>query len=93
MIEKVAKVVWTRQARESLNAILDYRYKDIPEARKIVRKDIITASKEIVFTKQFQEDDIYPQYRRIIVRDYKVLYKEDMNYVYIMNIVCTVTRP
>lgn len=30
MIEKVAKVVWTRQARESLNAILDYRYKDIP---------------------------------------------------------------
>ena len=90
MIEKVAKVVWTRQARESLNEILDYRYKDIPKARKIVRKDIITASKEIVFTKQFQEDEIYPQYRRIIVRDYKVLYKEDMNYVYIMNVVCTV---
>lgn len=91
MIEKVAKVVWTRQARESLNAILDYRYKDIPEARKIVRKDIIKGSKEIVFTKQFQKDDIYPQYRRIIVRDYKILYKEDMNYVYIMNVVCSLS--
>jgi plasmid stabilization system protein ParE len=90
MIEKVAKVVWTRQARKSLNEILDYRYKDIPEARKIVRKDIITTSKEIVFTKQFQQDEVYPQYRRIIVRDYKILYKEDINYVYIMNVICTV---
>ncbi len=89
MIEKVAKVVWTRQARESLNSILDYRYKDIPEARKIVRKDIITASKNIVFTKQFQEDEIHPQYRRIFIRDYKILYKEDINYVYIMNVVCS----
>ncbi len=34
MVEKIAKVVWTRQARESLDTILDYRYKDMPEARK-----------------------------------------------------------
>ena len=88
MVEKVANVVWTRQARESLNDILDYRYKHIPSARKIVRKEIITASKEIVFVKQFQQDDVYHQYRRIVVRDYKVLYKEDRNYVYIMNVVC-----
>ena len=93
MAEKVVKVVWTRQARESLTNILDYRYKDIPDARKIVRKDIISASKEIVFVKQFQQDDIYPQYRRIVVRDYKVLYKEDINYVYIMNVVCTNAQP
>lgn len=43
--KKITQVVWTRQARESLNAILDYRYKEIPSARKIVRKDIVDASK------------------------------------------------
>lgn len=89
MPEKVAKVVWARQARESLNAILNYRYKDIPSARKIIRKDIINSSKELVFTLQFQQDEIYPQYRRIIVRDYKILYKEQENIVYVMNVVCT----
>lgn len=89
MNEKVVKVVWTRQAREALTEILDYRYKKKSTARKIVRKDIITSSKEIVFTKQYQVDDIYPKYRRIIVRDYKLLYKEENNIVFIMNVVCT----
>lgn len=72
MLDKVCKVAWTRQARESLTAILDYRYKNIPSARKIVRKDIIDASKQIVFSKQYQKDEIFPEYRRIVVRDYKV---------------------
>ena len=66
---KITQVVWTRQARESLNSILDYRYKDIPSARKIVRKDIIDSSKEIVFSEQYQQDEIFQKYRRIIVRD------------------------
>jgi len=35
MNDKVVKVVWTRQAREALNAILDYRYSKNPSAKKI----------------------------------------------------------
>ncbi|MBC8754267.1 hypothetical protein H2O64_06255 [Kordia sp. YSTF-M3] len=92
MAEKVSKIVWTRQAREALTSILDYRYKNIPSARKIIRNDIISSSKEIVFIMQFQEDDIYPKYRRIIVRDYKVLYTEKKGTIYIMNVVCTKTK-
>ncbi|QHI37282.1 hypothetical protein IMCC3317_26610 [Kordia antarctica] len=86
MAEKVTKVVWTRQAREALTSILDYRCKGVPPARKIIRNDIINSSKEIVFAKQFQKDDIYPQYRRLIVRDYKVLYTEKKG------VVCTKTK-
>ena len=89
MLGKITQVVWTRQARESLTSILDYRYKDLPAARKIVRKDIIQASKKIVFTDQYQQDEIFPNYRRIIVRDYKLLYKERKGSVYILNVVCT----
>ncbi|AUS04162.1 type II toxin-antitoxin system RelE/ParE family toxin [Pseudotamlana carrageenivorans] len=76
MLDKVSKVAWTRQARESLTEILDYRYKNLPSARSILRKAIIDASKQIVFSKQYQKDDIFPEYRRIVVRDYKILYKE-----------------
>ena len=89
MSDKRIQVVWTRQARESLNAILAYRYKDIPSAKKIVRKDIINASKKIVFAEQYQKDEILPQYNRIIVRDYKILYKEISGIAYILNVICT----
>ena len=86
---KVNKIVWTRQAQEALNAILDYRYSKIPSARKIVRKDIIDASKGIVFVDQFQQDEISPEYRKIVVRDYKLIYKAEKRIVYILNVVCT----
>lgn len=89
MPDKITQVVWTRQARESLNTILDYRYKEIPSARKIVRKAIIDASKQIVFAEQYQKDEIFPKYRRMIVKDYKILYKEQKGIAYILNIVCT----
>lgn len=49
MSGKITQVVWTQHARTPLNAILDYRYKDILSARKIVRKGVIVASKQIVF--------------------------------------------
>ena len=89
MSEKVAKVLWTRQAREALNAILDYRYSKNPSARKIVRKDIIEASKGVVFTKQYQRDAIATEYRRIFVRDYKIIYKSTSDTVFVLNVVCT----
>lgn len=86
---KVTKIVWTKQAQEALTAILDYRYSKIPTARKIVRKDIIEASKNIVFIDQYQSDVIVPEYRRIVVRDYKLIYKSENSIVYILNVVCT----
>ena len=91
MNEKISNVVWTKQARIALNDILDYRYQNAKSARRILRKDIINASRDIVFAKQFQKDDIYPKYRRIIVRDYKLLYREQNSIVFIMNVVCTKT--
>ncbi len=86
---KVTKVVWTKQSRMALNEILDYRYAEIPKARKVVRTAIISASIGITFPEQFQKDDIFPEYRRIIVRDYKLLYKFKGTVVFILNIVCT----
>ena len=85
MTVKVKRIVWVRQAREALSEILDYRYTSIPSAYKIVRKEIISASKSIVFSEQYQQDEIFSEYRRIIIRDYKILYREKEEVVYILN--------
>lgn len=55
MPDKITRIVWTRQALESLTSILEYRYSEIPTVYKIVRTDIIQASKNIVFSKQYQK--------------------------------------
>ncbi|MCC4213891.1 type II toxin-antitoxin system RelE/ParE family toxin [Leeuwenhoekiella parthenopeia] len=83
------QVVWLRQAIDSLKNILDYRYKDIPSARAIVKRDILNASKGITFPEQYQQDEINADYRKILVRDYKLLYKEIDGVIYISNVICT----
>jgi len=37
MPPKALKVVWTKQAQTALKSILDYRYREIPSARKTLR--------------------------------------------------------
>ncbi len=53
MPPKAPKVVWTKQAQMALKSILDYRYKEIPSARKTLRHEIINSSKKIVFDTQY----------------------------------------
>ena len=86
-------IIWTRQARIALKDIYDY-YKDKSQkGAENVRLDLLDGSKRIVFSKQYQVDDINPKYRRIVVRDYKVLYKEDNGIVQIMDIVSSRQSP
>lgn len=57
------------------------------------RSDIITASKAITFPKQFPKDEINSNFRKILVRDQKVvLYKDHKTTIYIMNVVCTLVN-
>jgi len=72
------KVIWSNRAKAQLKSIHDYiKYKKkSPQGAANVRKDILQASKNIVFEAQYQEDEIEPEYRRIVVRHYKLLYKE-----------------
>jgi plasmid stabilization system protein ParE len=39
-----------------------------------VVKEILKATKEISYPEQYQFDEVNPNYRRIIVWDYKILY-------------------
>ena len=50
-------------------------YKIQKTASKIIG-ELILAVEEIVFSETFQMDNINPNYRRVVVRHYKILYRE-----------------
>lgn len=88
------KIIWTTQATEDLKNIYKYwKIKSLQGAIN-VRSDILKSPKTILYSEQFQIDDINPKYRRIIVRDnYKVLYKVESKTIFIMGVVSTAQSP
>jgi len=86
-------IVWTLQAKESLKTIYDYYKERSPQGARNVTNDLLRSPKTIAFSKQYQVDDINPKYRRIIVRDFKVLYKESQNTIEIIDIISTQQSP
>lgn len=61
--------------------------------RKKVKSDLLQGSKTISFTKQYQVDDINPKYRRIVIRNYKIIYTNEKNIIQVMDIVSTKQSP
>ncbi|WP_192346294.1 type II toxin-antitoxin system RelE/ParE family toxin [Algoriphagus sp. Y33] len=87
------RIIWSKQAKESLKGIFDY-YKDKSlQGAKNVRADLLQTPKKIIFAKQYQKDDINPKYYRIIVREYKILYLEEGNRILIIDIFSTRQSP
>ena len=89
------KSIWTKQATIQLRDIFDYyKYvKKTPQGAQAVKSDIISATKTIRFPEQYQHDEIQPQYRRVIVRHFKILYKLQDDSVYILRIFSTHQHP
>jgi len=76
-----------------LKLIYDYYKVHSVQGAKNVKSDLLNSPKKIFFSKQYQVDEINPKYRRIVVRDYKILYKENEETVWIMDIVSTRQSP
>lgn len=92
-MEKVTKIEWTDTAKVALKNVFDFHAKFSEEAAINIVSDIIDAADAIVFSKQYQVDEINPNYRRIVIRDYKILYKVSRKTIYIMNIVSAKDNP
>ena len=87
------KIIWTTQAKESLKSIFNYYKNKSLQGANNVKIDLLQSPKTIYFSKQYQVDNINSKYRRIIVRDYKVLYKEDEGTIQVMDIISTKQSP
>ncbi len=82
------KIIWTKQARAELKKIYDFYKKKSLQGARNVKSDLLQSPKTIYFSKQYQVDDINPNYRRIVVRgEYKILYKEDKGVIKVMDII------
>ena len=87
------KKVWTNTAKAQLKAIYEnYKIKSLQGA-KTIKDEILQATKELHFAEQYQRDEIEPEFRRIIVRDYKLLYIEENGIVFIARIFDTRQEP
>jgi plasmid stabilization system protein ParE len=61
-----------------LKLIFEFIKLKSPQGAKNVIRDIVVQSKNIHFAKQYQADEFLGEsYRRMIVRDYKIIYKID----------------
>ncbi len=79
-------LIWTLEAENDLDAIYDF-YLIVSEkvALKIIIEIIFEADK-IIFSEEFLVDDINPNYRRIIVRHFKILYRKVKNQIVVFAI-------
>ncbi|MFV8344040.1 type II toxin-antitoxin system RelE/ParE family toxin [Flavobacterium sp. XS2P39] len=87
------KKVWTNTARAQLKAIYEnYKVKSLQGA-KTMKDEILQATKEFHFAEQYQQDEMESEFRRIIVRHYKLLYIEEDGVVFIARIFDTRQDP
>ena len=73
-----------------MNNIYKYWEKKSLQGALKVRLAILKSPKTILYSEQYQIDDLNPKYRRIVVHDnYKVLYRVEGKVIFIMGIVGT----
>jgi len=88
-MDKLLKVVWTYTAKNQLKTIYNYYKEKSVQGANNIKNEILNATKIIRFSEQYQKDEIEPEYRRIIVRDYKILYLVEEEVIYISKIFST----
>jgi plasmid stabilization system protein ParE len=80
--------------RWSGEAIADLKYiyfnllkRNSKEASEKIRDDIFQATRAIVFPEQYQFDEIHTKYRRIVIRNYKLLYRIEDKTIRIISVI------
>ena len=87
------KVIWSNKSKEQLKAIYNYYKVVSPQGATNVKNDILKTGRELVFVKQYQQDEIEPEFRRIIVRHYKLIYTTEEDTIWILRIFDTRKDP
>ena len=72
------KIKWSAEAKADVKKIYDFiKNKSVQGAKNVVT-DIRTAPNKIIFSKQYSIDDYAIACRKIVVRNYKILYTIDI---------------
>lgn len=87
------KIVWSKTALNSLQSIYEFHVINSKTSEENIISEVYNAPDSIAFPYQYQIDPIYSNYRRIIVRDYKILYEYLYNVINIVDIISSKQNP
>lgn len=96
MANSSIKLIWDNLAKEDLKTIFKFNKKNFSMSYAVkVRDDIYQKVSAIVFLEQWQEDELLGvPYRRIIIGNYKVVYKiKNKSLIYILMVFDTRQDP
>jgi len=81
---RVKEIIWTLAVVDDLEQIhFFYADKSISAATRII-ENIIDKAESLKFTEQYQKDDLNPNYHRLFVRHFKLVYKIGGNNILIL---------
>jgi plasmid stabilization system protein ParE len=78
--------VWTIRAKAQLKAIYENYKVNSLQSAKALKDEMLQATKDLHFAEQYQRDEMEPEFRRIIVKQYKLLYIEEDGIIFIARI-------
>jgi len=87
------KIIWSLQAKKALHDVYLYHRQFSESGSLKIKKLILNAPKTIIFSRQYQIDEINPKYRRLIVKQYKLIYIEVENSIWILDIISSLQSP
>jgi plasmid stabilization system protein ParE len=87
-------VFWTQYAKEDLKEIYISLTKVISKEKAIkIRNELFNCTDNIVFAEQFQLDEYRFDCRRIVIRNYKVLYQLKENSIFVIRVFNSFQNP
>ena len=88
------KVIWTNKSLTDIEDIFDYlKFKVSTESASEIIDEIYAAPQNIIFVNQFQINQFRKDCRRIIVRNFKILYYSENEIIYIVRVFNTYQNP
>ena len=91
---KKLTISWSARAKSDVKFIyLQLLQKNSQTTSQKIRDEIIAAPTAIVFPEQFQCDEYLVEYRRIIIRNYKILYVAEGTTIYIVSVFNSHSHP
>lgn len=93
MAEKLS-IIWSSEAISDLKSVFVHLQESNSKDTSLkIRSEIFNAPYNIIFPEQYQSDEYLPQYRRIIVRNYKIYYTHFEKRIQIVGIFNTRRHP
>lgn len=92
-MNKKFSVFWTTQAEADIDAIYSWLFERSPAAANRLVGEIFDAAESLVFAGQYQEEELVPGTRRMVVGNYKIIYTTQETNLYVVRIFDTRQNP